>query len=758
MKNSKPILGAVMLLALSSSVMTGVAIAAPNLSSAIPKQSILERAKNYLSGTKAQWERCWGNQVERYTESIFGHKWDKTTVLKVCSNEEICVTPVGDIKTSSGKPECVKPDFIEATKECADFDVKKVTVGLFGNAISWDQKCINDTPFCVLGECVKDLPEYCADNDAGVFMQDGTFVKRGVLEQTLYKGSVKQRNPKGDEHTQLDGCKGDVSVNGELKSMIQEFYCDGTKMKPASIDCSSIKAGAKCIDDRTLGAKCDIDPATLPDGDGDGHPDMFDNCKTKPNPDQKDTDGDGVGDVCDNCSSKSNPDQLDSDADLKGDVCDNCPDLANFDQLDANSNGVGDACDELEPVVATFDKRFDMLNQEHANRIQQTDDGGFIVSGGYNQALAEQNRAVFFFKLDQDGNVVWKRIVETSGVGEKIIKKVVGGYVALFRIITPEADFHYNHVVMKLSSSGSKIWAAGYQIDDEEGKWTTARFNDVIQTINNDFIVLGDSFVLRLSSDGGEILGRNFVSNVFLSKIVETPDGGFLAGGRSDAFAILIKFKEDLSVEWSRSYKGPSVIKGKINDLVSLPDGSFVVGGSILTKDDSLSTIPLERAWLAKISSQGGIEWQKKLWYHDLGSYVSSVIVAKNGELVVGGADSTMSIIGRYGTDGSQKWLSGFEYFQDKYDLAPTNDDGFVMATTILSDIGVIKMSPDGNTSAECLKKIIPSDVVPSLDTHAQSVGYIQTTNDVNYLNVKQNFNVPFVEGDMIPVDMCLGL
>lgn len=61
--------------------------------------------------------------------------------------------------------------------------------------------------------------------------------------------------------------------------------------------------------------------------------------------DLPDSDGDGTYDLYDNCPIDFNPNQFDSDLDGKGDLCDNCPQVANPFQEDSDGDGIGNACD-----------------------------------------------------------------------------------------------------------------------------------------------------------------------------------------------------------------------------------------------------------------------------------------------------------------------------------------------------------------------------------------------------------------------------
>lgn len=112
---------------------------------------------------------------------------------------------------------------------------------------------------------------------------------------------------------------------------------DGTVDVPAGapLVCTT-SATSVGIGNAVAGAiKAGIAEAKVKDSDGDGVPDLSDNCPTVSNPGQSDVDHDSIGDVCDS----------DNDNDGISNASDNCPLTSNHDQLDTDGDGIGDACD-----------------------------------------------------------------------------------------------------------------------------------------------------------------------------------------------------------------------------------------------------------------------------------------------------------------------------------------------------------------------------------------------------------------------------
>jgi hypothetical protein len=91
------------------------------------------------------------------------------------------------------------------------------------------------------------------------------------------------------------------------------------------------------------------------DSDGDGVPDINDNCPLALNPTQVDSDGEGIGDACDNCPAVSNPDQADVDGDGIGDACE--VDIkAAITQLRADTIAAGIQGSKGKSIIKTLDE------------------------------------------------------------------------------------------------------------------------------------------------------------------------------------------------------------------------------------------------------------------------------------------------------------------------------------------------------------------------------------------------------------------
>jgi hypothetical protein len=137
--------------------------------------------------------------------------------------------------------------------------------------------------------------------------------------------------------------------------------------------------GVPDVDSDNDGLTDCLEEPAMPDADGDGVLDDFDNCLLVANPGQEDQDGDGVGDACDNCVAIANPTQADENGDGVGDICepappdadgdgvldadDNCPAKSNPGQQDCDHDGRGDACTIAECLSSDYSCQDCNLNE-----------------------------------------------------------------------------------------------------------------------------------------------------------------------------------------------------------------------------------------------------------------------------------------------------------------------------------------------------------------------------------------------------------
>jgi PKD repeat protein len=154
-----------------------------------------------------------------------------------------------------------------------------------------------------------------------------------------------------------------------------------------------------------------------------------------------------------------------------------------------------------------WEKEYGGSGRDLANCVQQTADGGYIVAGSLDIALAVYHP--WILKLDSDGNVEWQKTYSgggnEEGDAEYVRQTEDGGYIASGRYFTLGSDDSHAYI-LKLNSDGNVEWQKTYSGTEWEGAYS------VQQATDGGYIVAGgtssfgagswDAWVLKLNASG----------------------------------------------------------------------------------------------------------------------------------------------------------------------------------------------------------------------------------------------------------------
>jgi len=251
---------------------------------------------------------------------------------------------------------------------------------------------------------------------------------------------------------------------------------------------------------------------------------------------------------------------------------------------------------------------------DYTNSIQQTSDGGYIIAGSTN-SFGAGDYDVWVLKLSPTGTIDWQRTYGGSD-GENanaysIQQTNDGGY-----IVTGYKEFGAGTEdiwVLKLSSTGTIDWQRAYGGSDVD----YAHF--IQQTSDGGYIVAGNTFsistgcsdiwVLKLSLTGtiewqrtyGESCGENAYS------IQQTSDGGYIVAGKTWPFGVgssdawILKLSSTGTIEWQRTYGGSDW--NSANSIQQTSDGGYIATGHTFLFGAGSGDI-----WVLKLFSDGNID------------------------------------------------------------------------------------------------------------------------------------------------------
>jgi hypothetical protein len=244
---------------------------------------------------------------------------------------------------------------------------------------------------------------------------------------------------------------------------------------------------------------------------------------------------------------------------------------------------------QTSPTDPLFVKAIGGATGEEGHSIQQTSDGGYVITG-YTYSFGAGNTDVFVIKLDSSGNLSWAKTIGGTGydVGSSIQQTSDGGYV----ITGGTESFGAGNgdvFVIKLDSSGNLSWAKTIGGTNDDYGYS------IQQTSDGGYVITGgtwsfgagysDVFVIKLDSSGNLSWAKTIggTSEDYGYSIQQTSDGGYVITGYTSSFGagnydvFVIKLNSSGNLSWAKTIGGTSVDVGY--SIQQTSDGGYVITG-----------------------------------------------------------------------------------------------------------------------------------------------------------------------------------
>ena len=319
------------------------------------------------------------------------------------------------------------------------------------------------------------------------------------------------------------------------------------------------------------------------------------------------------------------------------------------------------------PVIGfgqNFEFTFNGVVDDDGKCVQQTNDGGYIITGCTESISHDEN--VFLIKTNVYGIEEWRK--DFGGLnwdeGESVRQTTDGGYVIAGTSYSPmfgDGDMY----LIKVDGSGNEQWSKNFA--PASSYYTEG--NSIQQTNDTGYIICGTSVV-------------------------------------SDYNVYLVKTDVNGNEQWSQMFGGINFDEGKCVQQTN--DDGYIVSGHTWDLGNSFSDI-----LLLKIDSNGNQQWNKSIGglNYDVAEFVQQT--NDGGYIITGYTRDFSDTIGltsdiylvKTDENGNELWsktFGGFNVDEGKC-IQQTNDGGFIIIGSTRSfsngdnDVYLIKTDGNGN-------------------------------------------------------------
>jgi hypothetical protein len=428
-------------------------------------------------------------------------------------------------------------------------------------------------------------------------------------------------------------------------------------------------------------------------------------------------------------------------------------------------------------------------SSDYAQSITTTTDGGYIVAGNTYSTNGDVSSGIhggydaWILKLYSNGNIQWQKALggTNNDYAQSIRPTSDGGFIIVGYTNSNDGDVSGNHGgfdawVEKISSIGNLEWQkclGGTNDDKAYSIQLTADGGYILagNTSSNSGDVIGnhggqDAWVVKLSSTGSFQWQKCFGGTIddAVQSIQPTADGGYILAGDTESNdgdvisnhgyndAWVVKFTSTGNLQWQNAIGGTGY--DYANSIQNTTEGGYIFAGRSSSNDGDVSGNHGDYdTWVVKLSNSGSIEWNK--CFGGAGSESANCIqlTSDGGYVLVGLADSNNGdVTGNHGyrdvwavkisNTGSLQWQKSLGGTTDDFanSIQPTTDGGCILTGTtdsnngdvsgnhgIYYDIWIVKLDTilDINTFNNQVLNLYPNPTIGLLQ--------LQTPNNTNF-------------------------
>lgn len=244
-----------------------------------------------------------------------------------------------------------------------------------------------------------------------------------------------------------------------------------------------------------------------------------------------------------------------------------------------------------------WSKTFGGTAVEEGRSVQETNDGGFIITG-YTTSLGAGD--VYLVKTASDGTLQWTRNYGSllgNDIGQAVKQTNDGGFI-ITGFTTGESDT-FDAYLVKTASDGTLEWTKtfGDTLDDrgydvkqtnDGGFIISGTFGRIVAIDGGGVIYYGDVYLIKTASNGTLQWTKTFgneLDHAVGYSVQQTNDGGYIIGGERRG-AHLLKTTSDGTLQWSKIYGNVLGADGK-TAAQQTNDGGYIITGKIINNGTS---------------------------------------------------------------------------------------------------------------------------------------------------------------------------